>query len=324
MKTNQNFYNQCPNLNNQNYSCRQLCSTNNAYQTNSSNNNNNNFWNRNFYLDTEYFNGIQNLPGPQGPQGVQGPRGFPGIPGIQGPQGPQGIQGETGPQGPQGIQGETGPQGPQGIQGETGPQGPQGIQGETGPQGPQGIQGETGPQGPQGIQGETGPQGPQGIQGETGPQGPQGIQGETGPAGVIANYADFYAVMPPDNAATVAVGGDVDFPQDGPNSSGTITRTGLDTFSLIDVGTYLVMFQVSVTEAGQLVLTLNGEELPYTVVGRATGTDQIVGTSIITTTVATSILTVRNPASEAAALTITPNAGGTEAVTAHLVIIQLQ
>ena len=279
MKTNQNFYNQCPNLNNQNYSCRQLCSTNNAYQTNSSNNNNNNFWNRNFYLDTEYFNGIQNLPGPQGPQGVQGPRGFPGIPGIQGPQGPQG---------------------------------------------PQGIQGETGPQGPQGIQGETGLQGPQGIQGETGPQGPQGIQGETGPAGVIANYADFYAVMPPDNAATVAVGGDVDFPQDGPNSSGTITRTGLDTFSLIDVGTYLVMFQVSVTEAGQLVLTLNGEELPYTVVGRATGTDQIVGTSIITTTVATSILTVRNPASEAAALTITPNAGGTEAVTAHLVIIQLQ
>ena len=279
MKTNQNFYNQCPNLNNQNYSCRQLCSTNNAYQTNSSNNNNNNFWNRNFYLDTEYFNGIQNLPGPQGPQGVQGPRGFPGIPGIQGPQGPQG---------------------------------------------PQGIQGETGPQGPQGIQGETGPQGPQGIQGETGPQGPQGIQGETGPAGVIANYADFYAVMPPDNAATVAVGGDVDFPQDGPNSSGTITRTGLDTFSLIDVGTYLVMFQVSVTEAGQLVLTLNGEELPYTLVGRATGTDQIVGTSIITTTVATSILTVRNPASEAAALTITPNAGGTEAVTAHLVIIQLQ
>lgn len=267
MKTNQNFYNQCPDLNNQNYSCRQLCSTNNAYQTNSSNNNNNNFWNRNFYLDTEYFNGIQNLPGPQGPQGVQGPRGFPGLPGIQGPQGPQG---------------------------------------------------------PQGIQGETGPQGPQGLQGETGPQGPQGIQGETGPAGVIANYADFYAVMPPDNAATVAVGGDVDFPQDGPNSSGTITRTGLDTFSLIDVGTYLVMFQVSVTEAGQLVLTLNGEELPYTVVGRATGTDQIVGTSIITTTVATSILTVRNPASEAAALTITPNAGGTEAVTAHLVIIQLQ
>lgn len=249
MKTNQNFYNQCPNLNNQNYTCRQLCSTNNAYQTNSSNNNNNNYWNRNFYLDTEYFNGIQNLPGPQGPQGVQGPRGFPGIPGIQGPQGPQGIQGETGPQGP---------------------------------------------------------------------------QGEQGPAGVIANFADFYAIMPPDNSATIAAGTDVAFPQDGPNSSGSIIRTGPDTFSLIDVGTYLVMFQVSVTEAGQLVLSLNGQELPYTVVGRATGTDQIVGTAIITTTVATSILTVRNPASEAAALTITPNAGGTEAVTAHLTIIQLQ
>ena len=272
MKTNQNLYNQCPNLNNQNNSCKQLCSTNTFNQINS-NTNNNNFWNRNFYLDTEYFNEIQNLPGPQGPQGQQGPRGFPGLPGIQGPQG---------------------------------------------------IQGETGPQGPQGIQGEIGPQGPQGIQGETGPQGPQGIQGETGPAGVIANFADFYSIMPPDNAATVAAGANVAFPQDGPNSAGSITRTGPDTFSLIDVGTYLIMFQVSVTEAGQLVLTLNDEELPYTVVGRATGTDQIVGTAIITTTVATSILTVRNPASEAAALTITPNAGGTEAVSAHLTIIQLQ
>ena len=85
-----------------------------------------------------------------------------------------------------------------------------------------------------------------------------------------------------------------------------------------------MLFQVSVTEAGQLILTLNGEDLAYTVVGRATGTSQIVGMSIVETTVINAVLTVRNPAGNAAALTITPLAGGTRPVSAHLVITQIQ
>ena len=283
--------------------------------------------------------------GPVGPVGPAGPQGIQGETGPVGPAGPQGIQGEAGPvgpAGPQGIQGETGPAGPagpQGIQGETGPvgpAGPQGIQGETGPvgpAGPQGIQGETGPvgpAGPQGIQGETGPvgpAGPQGIQGETGPvgpAGPQGIQGETGPAGGVLSFADFYALMPPDNAATVAPGTDVSFPQDGPNSGEDITRLGADSFELGPIGTYQVLFQVSVTEAGQLILTLNGADLAYTVVGRATGTSQIIGMALVETTTENSVLTVRNPAGTAAALTITPSAGGVRSVSAHLVIMQIQ
>lgn len=83
------------------------------------------------------------------------------------------------------------------------------------------------------------------------------------------------------------------------------------------------MFQVSVTEAGQLILTLNGADLEYTVVGRATGASEIVGMAIVTTTAVDSVLTVRNPAGNAAALTITPVAGGPRAVSAHLVIVQL-
>ena len=71
--------------------------------------------------------------------------------------------------------------------------------------------------------------------------------------------------MPPDNAATVAPGTDVSFPQDGPNSGAGIARLGPDSFNLAEIGTYQVLFQVSVTEAGQLILTLNGEDLPYTV-----------------------------------------------------------
>lgn len=139
----------------------------------------------------------------------------------------------------------------------------------------------------------------------------------------VLDFADFYALMPSDNATTVAPGTDVSFPQDGPTSGTAITRTGTSTFNLLTIGTYLVLFQVSVDEAGQLILTLNGADLAYTVVGRATGTSQIVGTALVQTTVNNSVLTVRNPAGNATALTITPLAGGTRPVSAHLVIIRL-
>lgn len=57
------------------------------------------------------------------------------------------------------------------------------------------------------------------------------------PAGGVLNYADFYALMPPDNAATVAPGTDVSFPQDGPNSGTDISRTG-------PVSAHLVITQI--------------------------------------------------------------------------------
>ncbi|MEK3720389.1 hypothetical protein [Paenibacillus sp. FSL H8-0034] len=143
-----------------------------------------------------------------------------------------------------------------------------------------------------------------------------------GPAGVLS-FSDFFALMPPDNAATVAPGTDVSFPQNGPTSGIAIARTSPSTFRLSAKGTYQVLFQVSVTEAGQLVLTLNGAEIAYTVVGRATGTSQIVGMSLVRTTVNKSILAVRNPAGNTTALTITPLAGGTSPVSAHLVIMRI-
>jgi hypothetical protein len=136
-------------------------------------------------------------------------------------------------------------------------------------------------------------------------------------------FADFYALMPPDNAATVPIGGDVAFPQDG-QASGALVRASSTAFVLPAVGTYQVMVAVTTNESGQLILTLDGVELPETVVGRAIGSNQIVGTFIVKTTVANSILTVRNPAGNPTALTISPFAGGTRAVSAHLVITQLR
>ncbi|MGB9184522.1 MAG: hypothetical protein WCB67_10675 [Solirubrobacteraceae bacterium] len=129
--------------------------------------------------------------------------------------------------------------------------------------------------------------------------------------------------MPPDNPIPVGPGSAVSFPQDGPQS-GSIIRFSGTTFELSTVGTYRVSFQVSVNEPGQLELRLNGLELPYTVVGRATGTSQIVGDSLIDVGAAPSSLEVVNPSGGPTALTVTPAAGGTTAVSASLVIQKLR
>jgi hypothetical protein len=131
--------------------------------------------------------------------------------------------------------------------------------------------------------------------------------------------------MPSDNGETVAPGTDVSFPRNGPTlATSTITRVDSTTFSLGKIGTYQVLFQVSVSEAGQLDLTINGSELAYTVVGRATGTSQLVEMALVQTSAVDSTLTVRNPVGNSTALTITPLAGGTSPVSAHLVITEIQ
>ncbi len=187
-----------------------------------------------------------------------------------------------------------------------------------GTRGPRGLRGPAGIPGTVGANGQTGPQGAQGQPGVAGPTGPTG---PTEPSGT-SEFAEFYALMPPDNPATVGAGTAVSFPQDGPQS-GTIIRLTASTFQLTETGTYRVTFAVSVTEAGQLELTLNGAALPYTVVGRATGTSQIVGDALVSVSAADSVLAVVNPSGESTALTITPLAGGVDPVSASLVIQKL-
>ena len=128
---------------------------------------------------------------------------------------------------------------------------------------------------------------------------------------------------PGDNAATVGAGMPVEFPQDGPSTGFASVRLNASSFLLPAIGTYEVQFQVSVDEAGQLELVLNGTALPYTVVGRATGTSQLVGQALVTTSISNSALQVDNPASAFSALTITPLAGGASPVSATLVITQV-
>ena len=195
-----------------------------------------------------------------------------------------------------------------------------------GPAGPQGETGEQGPAGDPGATGATGPQGPAGSStGVKGATGPKGATGATGPMGVAGapggiDSALFFALMPPDNAATVGVGADVDFPQNGPTTSTGILRASADSFTLTTPGVYRVTYQVSVTESGQLILTLDGADLAYTVAGRATGTGQISLSTLVQTSTIAQVLTVRNPAGNSNALTITPLAGGTRPSAATLLI----
>jgi hypothetical protein len=218
-----------------------------------------------------------------------------------------------------------------GLEGPDGPRGFSGLPGVEGVEGQKGSTGESGPEGPRGSTGEAGAEGPQGPKGSTGEPGPRGSEGPTGPAGTEGPpaapvFAEFYALMPPDNATTVAAGAPVEFPQTGP-TTGVIVRQTATKFVLPSIGTYRVSFSVSADEPGQLVIALNTGsgmlELPYTVYGRATGTSLIAGDALVTTTAANSVLEVRNPAGNTPALTITPNAGGTHAATASLVIQRL-
>lgn len=129
--------------------------------------------------------------------------------------------------------------------------------------------------------------------------------------------------MPEENATTVAPGTAVDFPQDGVTNGTSISGITADSFYLADICKYQMFFQVCVTETAQLQLTLNGVALDYTTVGRVTGNDQIVGMYLINTITENSVLTVQNPTGNTEAITITPSAGGTQSVSAHLVITQL-
>lgn len=196
--------------------------------------------------------------------------------------------------------------------------GPRGKRGKTG------KRGKAGPAGPNGLIGQAGPTGaigPHGATGDSGATGSAGATGATGPIGP-SQYAEFFALMPPDNAATVAAGTAVGFPQDGPQS-GAISRNSASTFVLPDIGTYRVAFSVPVTEPGQLGLTLNSSPLSYTVYGRATGTTSIAGEALVTTTIINSLVSVVNPVGNPTALTITPLAGGTHPAVASLVIERL-
>jgi hypothetical protein len=133
-------------------------------------------------------------------------------------------------------------------------------------------------------------------------------------------YSHFFALMPGDNAATIAQNAPILFPQDGP-SNGAATRLTSSTFNLPTIGTYEVTWQASITEGAQLQLAIGGTGLADTVVSRTVGDTQLVGSVLITTSITNSVLSVINPSGNATALTMTPADGAlTHSISATLTI----
>ena len=179
------------------------------------------------------------------------------------------------------------------------------------------------PSGPTGPQGLTGPSTP-GSTGDTGPTGPVGDIGPTGPAsstGTTQSFADFYSDSLSDRTF-VPVGEGVDFPDVSVNVGGNIVQNSSTSFQLSAIGTYLIQFQVCVASPGQLCISLNGVEQLTTVVGQDALTSQIVGINIIQTTAVNTVLKITNPTGNTI-LTLSAFAGGTKAVTSHLIILQI-
>lgn len=161
--------------------------------------------------------------------------------------------------------------------------------------------------------------GPRGANGAPGANGATGAPGANG-FGFLTTYATFYAFTTT-TGSIITQNEEIAFPLNGPANS--ITRNGLSLseFVLTATGTYEVNWQVLVDEEGQLALYLNGAMLPQTVVGRRTGSSQIVGDLLISTTIPSSILSVCNP--NATPITIVQNDGGAQPDTVTLTIKQI-
>lgn len=122
----------------------------------------------------------------------------------------------------------------------------------------------------------------------------------------IGVYGSFFFTKPPDNAANIAPGSAIPFPNDGPMLGG-LFRASTSSFFLPAAGDYEVFWHASYTTtnpaiSGQVVLRVNGVELTDTCSRQRS-------TFIITTTVDNSIAELINPSANAESLVISSNTG---------------
>lgn len=142
-----------------------------------------------------------------------------------------------------------------------------------------------------------------------------------GVCAALCEYGYFYNL---EVSSTVAIGAAFPFDTDGPISAGFAhTASPVPAVSspitILNAGIYKVDFTVTVAEARQIALYLNGAVVDSTIYGQATGTAVTTGVAIIEVA-AGDVLTLRNHLSAAALTLVTPS-GGTESNTTNSLTI---
>lgn len=129
-------------------------------------------------------------------------------------------------------------------------------------------------------------------------------------------------------SATVAIAAPFPFDTDGPFTASVFAHTASSTvatsapITILVAGTYRVEYSVTVAEARQIALYLNGAVVDSTIYGAATGTVVTTAFAIITAA-ANDVLTLRNHLSAAALTLVTPSGGTAENTTNSILIVKI-
>ena len=134
----------------------------------------------------------------------------------------------------------------------------------------------------------------------------------------IQNYTNVYALMPTDNSTAIASGASIAFPRQGPVSGTGFVQVSPTQLTLPHIGTYEVTVNAVINVPAQLIATLNGAPVASTVTGKDISGSNLQGSFLITTLLPNSILTIQN--ASAGAITLVAAAGGTNPVSAQLIV----
>lgn len=139
-----------------------------------------------------------------------------------------------------------------------------------------------------------------------------------GPAGTngLAEFAYIYNLT----AQTVAIEAAIPFDSNGEMSSGIVHAPGATGVTLVNSGTYKVLFSTSGTEPSQMALFVNATAVPGATYGSGAGTQQNNGQAIVSVSNG-AVLTLRNHSS-AAAVGLASVIGGTQANTNASILIE--
>lgn len=152
----------------------------------------------------------------------------------------------------------------------------------------------------------------------------EAVQAQAAATGCTCEHGYFYNL---EVADTVAIGAPFPFDTDGPFTAGFLhtaspTPATSAPITIVNAGIYSVQYTVTVAEARQIALYLDGAVVPSTIYGQATGTAVTTGIAIITAA-AGQLLTLRNHLSAAALTLVTPSGGTAENTTNSLVITKI-